>query len=184
MPEHGVRAGAQTQGAGQPGSRFTTEGMAERQQSSSLRVCTALMSAGQRADALCECATGAGGTRALEAVHLNSQHDPPLEHWPLFQVAHIAAVSPVAPAAADWARRGANCAAGLDSDRVALLIGVDDALAHAGKNSVEAAEHLIHMTHQLGSTGRKSRRRAGRHTNCGRPEFASAYGRTTDRVRS
>jgi uncharacterized protein Yka (UPF0111/DUF47 family) len=139
--------------------------------------------AGQRADALCECATGAG-TRALEAVHLNSQHDPPLEHWPLFQVAHIAAVSPVAPAAADWARRGANCAAGLDSDRVALLIGVDDALAHAGKNSVKAAEHLIHMTHQLGSTGRKSRRRAGRHTNCGRPEFASAYGRTTDRVRS
>jgi hypothetical protein len=48
---------------------------------------------------------------------------------------------------------------------------VDDALANAGKNSVEPAEHLIHMTHHLGGTGRKSRRRAGRHTNCGRPRI-------------
>ena len=150
MPEHGVRAGAQTQGAGQPGGRLTTEGMAQCQQSSGLRACTTLMPPGQRADALCECATRAGGTRALEAVHLNRQHDPPLEHWPLVQMAHIAAVSPVAPATADWARRSANRAAGLDSNPIVLLVDVDDALAHAGKNSVEPAEHLTHMTPQLG----------------------------------
>ena len=125
--------------------------MAKSLQGAGLGAGATLMATGQGADVLGECETRALGTRALEAMHLDGQDEPLLEDWTLLQVAHIAAMEPVAPAAADRAGCSADRAVGLDGNRIADLISVDNALAYAGKNPVERAKHLIHECDAFGA---------------------------------
>ena len=138
LPQHGIGTGAQAQGVGKPGCRLTTEGVAQRVQRPSLRSRSTLMPTGQGVDVLGKRTTGAAGVRALEATHLYGENDPLLEHRTFFQTAHIAAVESVTPTMAGRTRCRANRTAGFDSDGLPSRVAGDEALTHAGENTIES----------------------------------------------
>ncbi|SCU77934.1 hypothetical protein CNECB9_3760097 [Cupriavidus necator] len=148
LPQHGVGTGAQAQDVSKPGCRLTTKGMAQRVQRPSLRLRTTLMPTGQGVDALGKRTTRAAGACTLEATHLNGENDPLLEHRSFFQPAHIAAVASVTPTMAGRTRCRANRTAGFDSNGLPSRVAGDEALTHAGKDTIDPTENLAHGNDQ------------------------------------
>ena len=73
---------------------------------------------------------------ALEAPHLDAQHDLFVENGAFAQVAVIAPVQTHAPAATGWTRRYSHDTASLHEQLSPPLDAADDSLAHLRENAI------------------------------------------------
>lgn len=102
------------------------------------------MTSRQCVDVLGKGASLASQVRALETVNLHRKDDLLFDARAFCQVSDVAAVNPVAPAAARRARRNANRTAGLNPDCVVTVVPMDDSLADRSERLADFVYDSVH----------------------------------------
>jgi hypothetical protein len=85
LAQHGVGAGAQAQLGGEPSGRLATQSVTQRMQGLPMRLGSTLMPACQGADVLRKRAARTSSGRALEAPHLDPEHERLVQYRTLCQ---------------------------------------------------------------------------------------------------
>ena len=112
------------------------------------------MPARQPVDVLSKRATRASNGGALEAMDLNTELYPLVQHGPLGQASRVAGMPPAAPAATARTRCTANGTARVHEDHAAPLDAADNLLAHTGEDAIEDAGRADHMLGRMGAPQR------------------------------